>query len=320
MGIEIHKNWHAKSFICLKSQHWSLKSNNFFLIGADPKKANRAELTSKNFWTSLTFHQKMPCKSSGPSRWSSLRSTSTNLRFQRPSKCPRQSTTIWCQKKNLELVKLCRIRLFSSLPCLLLEGHAFFLRREIKLPRRLLSRLWAEPLHPAMIVGFFSRFKTQPLQYHTQCPLSKRKMWKLHQEKWIPTVPDSHPFRKSMEIFRMQGPFFATPPAQLLINLTHSPQTPRSSSHLLTVSQPSWPGQEIAKTHGCLLLCIGIKDTNTEIFVLLIHVKFSTKYYIWLEILEWLSQICNRSICIISIYTYPGGTSFLARRVAVFFL
>ena len=125
MGIEIHKNWHAKSFICLKSQHWSLKSNNFFLIGADPKKANRAELTSKNFWTSLSFHHKMPCKSSGPSSWSSLRSTSTNLRFQRPSKCPRQSTTIWCQKKNSELVKPCRIRLFSSLPCLLLEGHGF---------------------------------------------------------------------------------------------------------------------------------------------------------------------------------------------------
>ena len=276
MGIEIHKNWHAKSFICLKSQHWSLKSNNFFSLVQIQRRPTEQNLHRRI--SGLLYHFIIKCLASHPvhpvdqALDQPLPIWGSNVQANAHGNPPQSGA-----KKKLRVGETMQDQtlLFLTLPAPW-RTCFFSTTWNRPLPRRLLSRLWAEPLHPAMIVGkvswciialcmFFSKFNTQPLQYHTQCPLSKRKMWKLHQEKWIPTVPDSHPFRKSMEIFRMQGPFFATPPAQLLINLTHSPQTPRSSSHLLTVSQPSWPGQEIAKTHRFAWLLVAVhRDKRHE--------------------------------------------------------
>ena len=213
-------------------------------------------------------------------------------------------------------MKPCRIRLFSSLPCLLLEGHAFFLRREIKLPRRLLSRLWAEPLHPAMIVGRVSWCIMHVFFQDSRPSLSN-------------IIPSVHSLNAKCESFTKKSEF---PPFQIPILsgnrwksfecrapfLRHLQLSCSSTSriarrlqdlHLICWQFHSLLGlakklPKLTGLLGCLLVRIGIKDTNTEIFVLLIHVKFSTKYYIWLEILEWLSQICNRSICIISLYIY----------------
>ena len=234
----------------------------------------------------------MPCKSSAPSSWSSLRSTSTSWLIPPPFEVPTSKQMPTAIHHNLVPKKKLRVgETMQDQTLLFLTLPAPWRTCFFSTTWNQASAPFAEPTVSRATASSHDCWKGIVMYYACFFQDSRPSLSNI--------IPSVHSLNAKCESFTKKSEF---PPFQIPILsgnrwksfecrapfLRHLQLSCSSTSriarrlqdlHLICWQFHSLLGlakklPKLTGLLGCLLVRIGIKDTNTEIFVLLIHVKF----------------------------------------------